>query len=80
MAFFGGGIDPAAKTAPQLGTWIYMFRWGWMVACDAIPVVTVAVLYMTAPWDSHKLSIVEMAATTSRPRNPAASRDNARSS
>jgi uncharacterized membrane protein YphA (DoxX/SURF4 family) len=43
-----------------LGTWIYMFRWGWMVACDAIPVVTVAVLYMTAPWDSHKLSIVEM--------------------
>ena len=24
VAIFGGGLDPAAKTAPQLGTWIYI--------------------------------------------------------
>jgi len=42
------------------GTWIYLFRWGWMVAADAIPVVTVAILYITSPWQSHKLSITDM--------------------
>lgn len=43
-----------------IGTWIYLFRWGWMVAVDAIPVVTVAVLYITSPWQSYKLAITEM--------------------
>lgn len=43
-----------------IGTWIYLWRWGWMVAADAIPVVTVAVLYITSPWQSHKLAITEM--------------------
>lgn len=42
------------------GVWIYLFRWGWMVAADAIPVVTAAVLYITCPWQSHKLAITEM--------------------
>jgi hypothetical protein len=32
-----------------VGTWIYLWRWGWMVAADAIPVVTVAVLYLNSP-------------------------------
>jgi hypothetical protein len=45
-----------------IGTWIYLFRWGWMVAADAIPVVTVAVLYVSAPWSSHKLTITDMSA------------------
>jgi uncharacterized membrane protein YphA (DoxX/SURF4 family) len=45
-----------------IGTWFYLFRWGWMVAADAIPVVTVAVLYVTSPWSSHKLSITDMSA------------------
>jgi len=43
-----------------IGTWIYLWRWGWMVAADAIPVVTVAVMYITAPWQSHKVAITEM--------------------
>lgn len=42
------------------GVWIYLFRWGWMVAADAIPVVTAAVLYVTCPWQSHKLAITEL--------------------
>jgi uncharacterized membrane protein YphA (DoxX/SURF4 family) len=46
--------------AVVIGTWIYLWRWGWMVAFDAIPVVTVAVLYITSPWNSHKLAITEM--------------------
>ncbi|HEY6902692.1 MAG TPA: hypothetical protein VI216_00180 [Candidatus Acidoferrales bacterium] len=49
-----------------IGTWIYLWRWGWMVAADAIPVVTVAVLYITAPWQSHKLAITEMNETQVR--------------
>src|ERR1700731_1580553 len=43
-----------------IGTWIYLWRWGWMVAADAIPVVTVAVLYITSPWQSYKIAITEM--------------------
>jgi len=43
-----------------VGTWIYLWRWGWMVAADAIPVVTVAVLYLAAPWQSYKIAITEM--------------------
>jgi uncharacterized membrane protein YphA (DoxX/SURF4 family) len=43
-----------------IGTWIYLWRWGWMVAADAIPVVTVAVMYITSPWQSHKIAITEM--------------------
>ncbi len=43
-----------------IGTWIYLWRWGWMVAFDAIPVVTVAVLYISCPWNSYKLAITDM--------------------
>jgi len=43
-----------------IGTWIYLWRWGWMVSADAIPVLTVAVMYVSSPWQSHKLSITEM--------------------
>lgn len=43
-----------------IGTWFYLFRWGWMVAVDAMPVLTVAVLYLTAPWQSHKVAITNM--------------------
>ncbi len=42
------------------GTWIYLFRWGWMVAIDAMPVLTVAVVYVTSPWQSHKLAITDI--------------------
>src|SRR5260370_1792575 len=43
-----------------IGTCIYLWRGGWLVAADAIPVVTVAVMYVPAPWQSHKLVITEM--------------------
>jgi len=40
-----------------VGTWIYLNRWGWMVAADALPILSVAVVYLTSPWESHKLTI-----------------------
>ena len=43
-----------------LGTWLYLFRWGWMVAVDALPVVTVAAVYVSSPWQSHKLAITNL--------------------
>jgi uncharacterized membrane protein YphA (DoxX/SURF4 family) len=43
-----------------VGTWIYLWRWGWMVAADAIPVLTVAVVYLTSPWQSHRIAITEL--------------------
>jgi uncharacterized membrane protein YphA (DoxX/SURF4 family) len=43
-----------------LGTWLYLFRWGPFVAADALPVVTVAVVYLTAPWQSHKIAITRL--------------------
>jgi hypothetical protein len=42
-----------------LGTYLYLFRWGWYVAIDALPVLTVAVVYISSPWSSHKISISE---------------------
>ena len=45
-----------------LGTWIYLNRWGWMVAADALPIVSVAVVYITSPWESHKLTITGLSA------------------
>lgn len=49
-----------------LGTWLYLFRWGPFVAADALPVVTVAVVYLTAPWQSHKLAITRLNAGQAR--------------
>ena len=46
--------------AMVVGTWIYLWRWGWMVVADAIPVVTVGVVYLTSPWQSHKIAITEL--------------------
>jgi uncharacterized membrane protein YphA (DoxX/SURF4 family) len=43
-----------------LGTWLYLFRWGALVAADALPVVTVAAVYLSAPWQSHKLAITRL--------------------
>ena len=43
-----------------VGTWLYLFRWGPFVAVDALPVVTVTVVYLTAPWQSHKLAITRL--------------------
>lgn len=40
-----------------IGTYIYLNRWGMMVAVDATPVVSVAVLYLASPWSSHKVAI-----------------------
>jgi uncharacterized membrane protein YphA (DoxX/SURF4 family) len=42
------------------GTWLYLIRWGWMVSVDAMPVLCVAVIYVTSPWQSHKLTITGM--------------------
>jgi len=52
--------------AAIFGTWIYLFRWGWMVAVDAMPVLTVAVVYVTSPWQSHKLAITDINAKQMR--------------
>lgn len=49
-----------------VGTWLYLFRWGWMVAIDAVPVLTVAVVYCTSPWQSHKLPITKINASQMR--------------
>ncbi len=49
-----------------LGTWVYLNRWGWMVAADALPVLSVAVVYLSSPWESHKLAITELSETQMR--------------
>ena len=43
-----------------VGTWLYLFKWGPFVAADALPLLTVAVVYLTAPWASHKLAITRL--------------------
>jgi len=43
-----------------LGTWLYLFRWGWMVAIDAVPILTVAAVYVTSPWSSHRVAITRL--------------------
>jgi hypothetical protein len=43
-----------------VGTWLYLWRYGWMVVADAIPVLTVAVVYLTSPWQSHRVAITEL--------------------
>jgi uncharacterized membrane protein YphA (DoxX/SURF4 family) len=48
------------------GTWIYLNRWGWIVAVDAIPIWTAAVVYVTSPWQSHTIAITEFNATQLR--------------
>jgi len=52
--------------AMVVGTWLYLFRWGWMVAVDAVPVLTVAVVYLSSPWQSHKLAITRINAQQMR--------------
>jgi uncharacterized membrane protein YphA (DoxX/SURF4 family) len=49
-----------------IGTWLYLFRWGALVAIDALPVLTVAVVYATSPWQSHKLAITRLTAEQTR--------------
>jgi len=43
-----------------LGTWLYLFRWGWYVAMDALPILIVAAVYVSSPWQSHKFTIVQL--------------------
>jgi uncharacterized membrane protein YphA (DoxX/SURF4 family) len=43
-----------------IGTWIYLNRWGWMVAADALPILSVGVVYLSSPWESHKLTITSL--------------------
>jgi hypothetical protein len=49
-----------------VGTWIYLNRWGWMVAADALPILSVGVVYLTSPWESHKLTITDLSASQIR--------------
>jgi uncharacterized membrane protein YphA (DoxX/SURF4 family) len=49
-----------------IGTWFYTFRWGPLVAIDAIPVVTAGILYAMSPWQSHKLAITRLNAQQTR--------------
>jgi uncharacterized membrane protein YphA (DoxX/SURF4 family) len=43
-----------------LGTWLYLFRWGWYVAMDALPLLIVAAIYVSSPWQSYKCTIVQL--------------------
>jgi uncharacterized membrane protein YphA (DoxX/SURF4 family) len=43
-----------------VGTWLYLNRWGWIVAMDALPILSVAAVYLSSPWESHKLAITEI--------------------
>jgi uncharacterized membrane protein YphA (DoxX/SURF4 family) len=49
-----------------VGTWIYLNRWGWMVAADALPILSVGVVYLTSPWESHKLTITDLSSAQIR--------------
>jgi uncharacterized membrane protein YphA (DoxX/SURF4 family) len=49
-----------------VGTWLYLNRWGWMVAADALPILSVGVVYLTSPWESHKLTITDLSASQIR--------------
>jgi uncharacterized membrane protein YphA (DoxX/SURF4 family) len=49
-----------------VGTWLYLFRWGPLVAIDALPVVTAGILYLMSPWQSHKLAITRLNAAQTR--------------
>jgi uncharacterized membrane protein YphA (DoxX/SURF4 family) len=42
------------------GTWLYLFRWGWYVAMDALPILIVAAVYVSSPWQSHKFAITQL--------------------
>jgi uncharacterized membrane protein YphA (DoxX/SURF4 family) len=52
--------------AMLVGTWLYLFRWGWMISVDALPVLAVAIVYLTSPWQSHKLAITTLNALQAR--------------
>ncbi|MFO0742389.1 MAG: DoxX family membrane protein [Labilithrix sp.] len=49
-----------------VGTWLYLSRWGWLVAADALPVLSVAVVYMSSPWESHKRTITSISELQTR--------------
>lgn len=48
------------------GTWLYLFKWGPTIAIDAMPVLTVAVVYATSPWMSHRVAITRLNETQVR--------------
>ena len=47
--------------ATIIGTFIYLcFDYDWKIAVDVLPVLTVAVIYVGAPWDSWKRAITNI--------------------
>jgi len=52
--------------AMVIGTWLYLFKWGPLVAIDALPVVTAGILYAMSPRQSHKLAITRLNAQQTR--------------
>ena len=63
FAQVGVGVLIATQTLLPLagallfGTWLFLFRWGWYVAMDALPILVAAGVYASSPWRSHKLTI-----------------------
>src|SRR5260370_1888116 len=45
--------------AMVVGTWIYLWRWGWLAVADAIPVVPVGVAYLISPRHPPTIAITQ---------------------
>lgn len=53
--------------ATIFGTFLYMlYAFDWKVAVDVLPVLTVAVIYVSSPWMSQKSSITDISETQMR--------------
>lgn len=53
--------------ATIFGTFLYMlYAFDWKVAVDVLPVLTVAVIYVSSRWDSHKRLITDISRTQMR--------------
>lgn len=47
--------------ATIFGTFLYLlYAYDWKIAVDVLPVLTVAVIYVSSPWNSHKKVITEI--------------------
>lgn len=46
-----------------IGIWLYMFRWGPMVALDALPLLAVAALYLSMPWASSTVHLAKISSS-----------------
>ena len=53
--------------ATIFGTFLYLlYAFDWKVAVDVLPVLTVAVIYVSSPWNSHRLVITDLSQTQMR--------------